>query len=71
MIKAGMTESEIVSKTEQIMRNKGIESFWYHGVGAFVHVGKRTVISESGREYVPSESAVGLNDIVTMDLSPE
>lgn len=70
-IKAGMTESEIVSKTEQIMRNKGIENFWYHGVGAFVHVGKRTIISESGREYVPSETAVSMNDIITMDLSPE
>lgn len=71
LIKVGMSEREIVFTTEEIMRNKGIESFWYHGIGAFVHVGKRTTISESGRDYVPSETVVGRNDIVTIDLSPE
>ncbi|MFF2089852.1 M24 family metallopeptidase [Paenibacillus sp. NPDC058174] len=71
LIKAGMTEREIVFITEKIMRNKGIEHFWYYGIGAFVHVGKRTTISESGRHYSLSEIAVGRNDIVTIDLSPE
>lgn len=71
VIKAGITEREIVMKAEEIMRNKGIESFWYHGIGAFVQVGKRTAISESGSHYVPSETVVGRNDIVTVDLSPE
>ncbi|MGO4270762.1 M24 family metallopeptidase [Paenibacillus sp. TAF58] len=71
IIKEGMSEKEIVFKTEEIMRNKGAEKFWYHGIGAFVHVGKRTIISESGRDYMPSETVVDRNDIVTIDLSPE
>ncbi|MFF2885536.1 M24 family metallopeptidase [Paenibacillus sp. NPDC057967] len=71
IIKEGITEKEIVIRAEEIMRNKGIQSFWYHGIGAFVHVGKRTIISESGKEYKPSDTFVGRNDIVTIDLSPE
>jgi Xaa-Pro aminopeptidase len=71
VIKEGISEREIVCKAEDIMRAKGVNSFWYHGVGAFVHVGKRTTISESGKGYKPSETLVGKNDIVTVDLSPE
>jgi Xaa-Pro aminopeptidase len=72
IIKEGISEIEIVYSAEEIMRNKGIHSFWYHGVGAFVHVGKRTTISESGKDYKPSsDTLIGRNDIVTIDLSPE
>ncbi|MEK3712733.1 M24 family metallopeptidase [Paenibacillus sp. FSL R7-0333] len=71
IIKEGITEKEIVYRAEEIMRDKGIHSFWYHGVGAFVHVGKRTIRSESGKEYKPSDTLVRRNDIVTIDLSPE
>lgn len=49
VIKEGISEREIVCKTEDIMRANGVSSFWYHGIGVFVHVGKRTTISESGR----------------------
>jgi methionine aminopeptidase len=41
-IKEGISEREIVVRAEDILKNKGIDSFWYHGIGAFVHVGKRT-----------------------------
>ncbi|MFD0589472.1 M24 family metallopeptidase [Paenibacillus sp. GCM10027627] len=71
IITEGISECEIVKKAEDIMRNKGIQLFWYHGIGAFVHVGKRTVLSESGKEYRPSETAVSNNDLVTVDLSPQ
>jgi Xaa-Pro aminopeptidase len=71
LIKEGISEREIVIKAEDIMKEKGIDSFWYHGVGAFVHVGKRTTISESGKNYKPSDKLVGRNDLVTIDLSPE
>ncbi|MBD2870643.1 M24 family metallopeptidase [Paenibacillus arenilitoris] len=70
-IKEGITEREIVMKAEDILRQKGVERFWYYNIGAFVHVGTRTNISESGRDYRPSEQKVGKNDIVTVDLSPE
>ncbi|MBP1995440.1 hypothetical protein [Paenibacillus eucommiae] len=48
-ITEGVSEKEIAVKAENIMWEKGILSFWYYEVGAFVHVGKRTTISESGR----------------------
>ncbi|QHW33822.1 aminopeptidase P family protein [Paenibacillus rhizovicinus] len=71
VIKEGISEREIVCITEEILRAKGVKSFWYHGIGAFVHVGKRTTISESGKGYKPTDTLVGRNDIVTVDLSPE
>ncbi|WP_276316194.1 M24 family metallopeptidase [Paenibacillus lignilyticus] len=70
-IREGITERDIAGRAEDFMRNRGIETIWYYGIGAFVHVGKRTLISESGRSYEPSDSAVGRDDIVTVDLSPE
>ncbi|MGE5703636.1 MAG: M24 family metallopeptidase [Clostridia bacterium] len=71
IIKEGICECDIADKAEDIMRDKGVNSFWYHGIGAFVHVGNRTKISESGKDYQPSSMLVGRNDIVTVDLSPE
>ncbi|WP_088102896.1 M24 family metallopeptidase [Halalkalibacter urbisdiaboli] len=70
-IKEGISEREIVDIAERIMKDKGIVKYWYHGVGAFVHIGKRTTISESGINYIPSDKLVERNDIVTIDLSPE
>jgi Xaa-Pro aminopeptidase len=70
-IKEGISEREIVIRAEDILREKGINTFWYHGIGAFVHVGKRTTISESGKSYKPTDKLVCRNDIVTIDLSPE
>ena len=46
IVRAGMTEKEIVTKAENYMKERGIKDFWYYGVGAFVLVGKRTTISK-------------------------
>lgn len=70
-IREGVTERDIVDRAERFMRSKGVDTFWYYGIGAFVHVGKRTLISESGRGYEPTACLVGRDDIVTVDLSPE
>lgn len=70
-IKAGVTEKDIVEETEKYMLERGVESFWYHNVGAFVFVGERTTISISGRNYIPSDEKVKRKDIVTVDLSPQ
>lgn len=69
-VKPGVTEKQIAEKAEGIMRAKGVQEFWYYGVAAFVLVGGRTVLSISGREYVPSDQIVKENDLVTVDLSP-
>ncbi|WP_208917646.1 M24 family metallopeptidase [Paenibacillus uliginis] len=65
-IQEGITERDIVDQTERIMRNFGIHQFWYYDVGAFVHVGERTIISESGKHYKPTNQTVRKNDIVTI-----
>ncbi|MFA6528760.1 MAG: M24 family metallopeptidase [Candidatus Gracilibacteria bacterium] len=70
-IRSGLTEKEIVAMAEEHMNRHGIVNFWYYGVGAFVLVGKRTIISVSGKEYVPTDTKVQNSDIVTIDLSPE
>jgi methionine aminopeptidase len=70
-IKEGVTEKKIKDSSEKFLRKKGIDSFWYYGVGAFVFVGRRTTISISGREYQASDAVVQNNDLVTVDLSPE
>jgi hypothetical protein len=37
---------------------------------AFVPLGSHSLISVSGRDYQPSKEKVGLNNLVTVDLSP-
>src|SRR5690606_23981231 len=67
----GRTEKEIAEEAELFMRKKGVKSFWYYDVAAFVLVGKRTTLSLSGRDYQPTDLKVGKSDLVTIDLSPE
>lgn len=69
-IQEGVTEREIVETAEKYMRDKGVCSFWYHNIGAFVFVGERTTISISGREYKPTDTKVKADDLVTVDLAP-
>ncbi len=67
----GVTVNQIVKLAEDYMLYSGISSFWYHGVGAFVFAGEDTLLSISGRDYVPSKRVISKNDIVTIDLSPQ
>lgn len=53
------------------MLELGADSFWYWDVGAFVFAGDETTISVSGTEYKTSDRIIGLNDIITIDLSPQ
>ena len=48
------------------MREKGVSSFWYHNIGAFVFVGEETTLSVSGSVYQPSDLKVkpGAKEIV-------
>ena len=70
-IKVGMSEKEIETKAFELMTAKGSTSYWYHGVGALVLLGKRSIESMPGVEYVASkENKVAENDVVTIDLTP-
>ena len=67
----GVTEADIRKQVEILLIQEGSTSFWYHGVGALVHVGSRTLLSQNGKEYrVSHDTVVQQNDVVTLDLAP-
>ncbi|MBI2638431.1 aminopeptidase P family protein [Candidatus Peregrinibacteria bacterium] len=70
-IKEGFSAKEIKDAAEKFMNEKGVNSFWYYNIGAFVFVGEETTISISGRQYQASDTKVQPSDLVTVDLSPE
>ena len=69
-IKPGVTEREIRREVECMLIRHGSTSFWYHGIGALVHVGRRTLVSQGGRGYRVTDTAVREKDIITLDLAP-
>lgn len=70
-IQEGISAQEIKDASEKFMSEKGVNSFWYYNIGAFVFVGKETITSISGRQCQISNKKVQKNDLVTVDLSPE
>jgi Xaa-Pro aminopeptidase len=66
-----MTEKQIVEMAENEMIKKGATSFWYYNIGAFVFTGERTTLSVSGKNYIPTNTEICSNDIITIDLSPQ
>lgn len=70
-VQKGISAKEIKDATEKFMNEKGVNSFWYYGIGAFVFVGEETTISISGRQYQVSNKKVKNNNLVTVDLCPE
>lgn len=70
-IRSGMSLIEVRSLCENEMRELGADSFWYYDIGAFVFSGDETTISVSGREYSTSDRMIALDDIITIDLSPQ
>ena len=71
VIVPGMTLVELRSLCEEYMLSHGADSFWYWDVGAFVFAGDKTAVSVSGREYKTDDHIIELNDIITIDLSPQ
>jgi Xaa-Pro aminopeptidase len=70
-IRPGVSEADIAETCARIMRENGITDTWYHSALSLVLVGDRTVLSESGKSYRPSDTAIVRDrDLVTVDLSP-
>jgi Xaa-Pro aminopeptidase len=70
-IEVGMSEKVIEKKALDLMTKKGSNSWWYHGIGACVLLGKRSILSMSGRElFASDENKISENDVVTIDLAP-
>ncbi len=70
-IVAGMPLKKVRSICERFMLENGADSFWYYDVGAFVFSGDETTISISGKQYQTSDRSISVNDIITVDLSPQ
>lgn len=67
----GMSEADVANLAITALRKLGVTETWYYAVPAYVLVGERSVLSMSGRDYVPSaEVRLAEGDIFTVDLSP-
>ncbi|MNO94785.1 Metallopeptidase family M24 [compost metagenome] len=64
------TEVSIARIAADMLTQLGYPDTWYYDCPAFVLLGSRSQASVSGRDYQPSEEAVGLQNLVTVDLSP-
>ena len=70
-VQIGMTERKIKEMAEEFMRSKGVQTFWYYNIGAFVLIGKNSIRSISGRNYIASGTELVTDGtIITVDLSP-
>ncbi len=65
------TELSLARKARELLAQRGAEEAWYHGVHAIVLLGGRSCLSVSGKAYRPATERVGLENLVTVDLSPE
>lgn len=69
-ITATDTEASIADKAHAMLRATGFSDTWYYQCPALVLLGSRSCLSVSGRDYRPGHEAVGLSNLVTVDLSP-
>jgi len=70
-IRVGMSEYDIFTLCTEIMEREKSEAWWYHNIPCSVAIGERTVLSQSGRNKVPSTThTVQANDIITVDVAP-
>ena len=70
-ISPGMSLKEVRRLCEEKLLELGADSFWYYDIGAFVFSGDETTVSVSGREYSTSDRTIAVDDIITIDLSPQ
>ena len=64
------TERSIAATAKAILADIGLVDTWYYDCPAFVLLGSRSCLSLSGREYIPAGEPVGMENLVTIDLSP-
>ena len=60
-IQVGQTADQIKTLCETYMLAHGAQSFWYYDVGALVFHHPDTLLSVSGREYVPAHTCIQSN----------
>lgn len=71
LVEPGMSEADIATLSVEALAAVGVTETWYYAAPAFVLVGERSILSISGRDYVPSsEVRLAEGDLFTVDLSP-
>lgn len=70
MITAEDTEQSIAEKAYAMLCESGYAETWYHQCPALVLLGSRSCVSISGSNYQPGTEAVGMANLITVDLSP-
>lgn len=69
-ISAHSTELTIAATAKRLLADCGLTDTWYYDCPAFVLLGSRSCLSLSGRDYIPAVEPVGMENLVTIDLSP-
>ncbi|MCW3110292.1 MAG: hypothetical protein JWQ09_4798 [Segetibacter sp.] len=69
-INSNDSEESISERAKSLLADHGIYETWYYNCPAFVLLGSRSCFSISGRSYIPSNEKVGVNNLITVDLSP-
>jgi Xaa-Pro aminopeptidase len=64
------TEASIAHRAVTMLASKGVTETWYYDCPAYVLLGTRSTLSISGRDYAPNSEAVGMFNLITIDLSP-
>lgn len=63
-------ERTIAERASALLKGAGFADTWYYDCPALVLLGSRSCLSVSGRDYRPNDEEVGVENLVTVDLSP-
>lgn len=69
-IRPGVSEIDLVRKCDELQRDADVDGYWYKSLPALVLAGDHTSLAISRTAYVPSDTPIQENDLVTIDLNP-
>ncbi len=64
------TEQSLAAKAHALLSESGYPETWYYQCPALVLLGSRSCVSIAGNNYSASEEAIGMSNLITIDLSP-
>jgi Xaa-Pro aminopeptidase len=70
-IRPGATEASLLADCRRLMDARGATGYWWFGVPAVVLAGTRLRVSVEGDVFLPSDTPIAPDDMVTIDVAPE
>ena len=70
-IRPGATEASLLADCRRLMDARGATAYWWFGVPAVVLAGPRLRDSVEGDVFLPSDTPIAADDMVTIDVAPE